>query len=202
MISIIDNTATDILIHTVGRKAVEAKVRQWSDHAKLNIPFLTTRELFLLKGVNHPDQARTYLALDTAGKRAYLKKTVAKQSLTDIVGWNKPREIGTLEWFGSPRDVCQAYAGLARLTSKPLHKALSVNDLGLQLPPKKWPTVWAKGGSELGVLDLSYFARTAKGRSYVVTVLTNNPEAGLDERTLAPELISLSRGAFPLLAAK
>lgn len=199
MISISDNTATDILIHTVGRKTVEAKVRQWSDHANLNIPFLTTRELFLLKGANYPQQAKTYLALDTAGKRAYLKNTVAKQSPSDIVGWNKPREIGALEWFGSPRDICRAYAGLTRLKSKPLHEALSANDIGLELDPKKWPTVWAKGGSELGVLDLSYFARTAKGKTYVVTALSNNPEAGLDERTLAPELISLSRGAFSLV---
>ncbi len=199
MISISDNTATDILIHTVGRRAVEAKVRQWSDHAPLNIPFLTTRELFLLKGVNYPEQAKAYLALGTAGKRAYLKKTVAKQPLKDIVGWSKPREIGTLEWFGSPRDICRAYAGLARLKSKPLHEALSANDIGLQLDPKKWPTVWAKGGSEPGVLDLSYFARTSKGRTYVVTPLTNNPEAVLDEKTLASELISLSRGAFSLV---
>ncbi|MFF5208948.1 serine hydrolase [Streptosporangium sp. NPDC000396] len=199
MISISDNTATDILIHTVGREAVEAKVRQWSGHAKLNIPFLTTKELFLLKGVNHPEQARTYLSLDTAGKRAYLKNTVAEQSLSDIKIWTKPREIHTLEWFGSPRDICRAYAGLIKLKSKPLHEAMSTNDLAIQLAPKKWPTVWAKGGSENGVLDLSYFARSAKGRTYVVTPLTNNPEAPIDESTAAPELISLSRGAFALL---
>ena len=44
MISISDNTAADMLIHLVGRSAVQAQDRQWSAHAALNVPFLTTRE--------------------------------------------------------------------------------------------------------------------------------------------------------------
>ncbi|GAA2878393.1 hypothetical protein GCM10010517_40420 [Streptosporangium fragile] len=202
MISISDNTATDLLIRTVGREAVETTMRRWSGHDKLNIPFLTTRELFLLKGVNHPEQARTYLGLDTAGKRAYLEETVAKQALEDIKPWEKPREIGTLEWFGSPRDVCRAYAGLAKLDDKGVHGAMSVNDLSIGLDRKKWPKVWAKGGSELGVLDMSYFARSSKGKTYVVTVLTNDPAKAIDESKAAPELISLSRGGFALATGK
>ncbi|MEU8379380.1 serine hydrolase [Streptosporangium sp. NPDC048865] len=198
MISISDNTATDVLIHTVGRKAVEATVRRWSGHPERNIPFLTTREAFLLKGVNHPAQARAYLALGTTGKRAYLRDTVAGQSLSDIVLWQKPREIDTLEWFGSPRDVCRAYAGLLKLGGKRVSAVMSANDVGLGLDEKKWPLVWAKGGSETGVLDLSYLARSAKGRTHVVTALTSDPAATLDERVAAPELISLSRGGFAL----
>ncbi|MFI6507018.1 serine hydrolase [Streptosporangium sp. NPDC050855] len=198
MISISDNTATDVLIHTVGRKAVEATVRRWSGHAGRNTPFLTTREAFLLKGVNHPDQARTYLALDAAGRRAYLANTVAKQSLSDITLWERPREIDTLEWFGSPRDVCRAYAGLLRSKSGRVGEIMSVNDLGLKLDRKKWPAVWAKGGSEVGVLNLSYAARSASGRTHVVTVFASDPGAALDEQVVAAELISLSRGGFAL----
>ncbi|MEV7008038.1 serine hydrolase [Streptosporangium sp. NPDC051022] len=201
MISISDNTATDLLIHTVGRAAVEAKVRQWSDHAKQNIPFLTTREFFLLKGVNHPQQARTYLALGTAKKRAYLKNVVAKQALTDIRQGTEPREIGTIEWFGSPRDVCRAYVGLGGLYSRQLDDALSGAD-GLDLDRKKWPTVWFKGGSELGVLSLGYLGRSASGRTYVVTSLTNDPKKALDESTVVPQLISLTKGAFSLVRAR
>ncbi len=200
MISISDNTAADMLIHTVGRRAVEAKVRQWSDHAKLNIPFLTTREFFLLKGVNHPEQARTYLALSPARKRAYLENVVAKQSLTDIKQWDKPREVGTVEWFGSPRDVCRAYVGLTGLYSKRLSETLSGSD-GLELDRRKWPTVWFKGGSELGVLSLAYLGRSAGGKTYVVTALPNNPEEALDESVVVPQLISLSRGSFTLVKA-
>ncbi|WP_326824828.1 serine hydrolase [Streptosporangium sp. NBC_01756] len=199
MISISDNTAADILIHTVGRKAVEAKVRAWSGHAKENIPFLTTRELFLLKGVNYPAQAKAYLALSPARKLDYLQKTVAGQSLSDIKVWTTPRENDTLEWFGSPRDVCRAYAGLVKLNSKQLNETLAANDGSLKLDPARWPTVWFKGGSEVGLLNMSYLARSAKGRVYVVTTLTADPKAAIDENTAAPELISLSRGAFALV---
>ncbi|GGK52703.1 hypothetical protein Ppa06_06320 [Planomonospora parontospora subsp. parontospora] len=200
MISISDNTATDMLIHTAGRKAVEAKVRQWSDHPKGNIPFLTTKESFLLKGVDYPKHARAYLARDAQGRRAYLENVVAGLKLTDIKVWTAPRETHTLEWFGSPKDVCRAFSGLAKLYSEPLHGALSASDIGIGLDPAKWPVVWAKGGSELGVFDLAYAARTAAGRTYVVVPLANDRRKPLDEAKVAPELISLSRGAFALLA--
>jgi len=49
MISISATPAADMLIHLVGRSAVHAQVRRWSDHAALDVPFLTTRETFLLK---------------------------------------------------------------------------------------------------------------------------------------------------------
>ncbi|GAA3087221.1 serine hydrolase [Streptosporangium carneum] len=201
MISISDNTAADILLHTVGRGAVEAKVRQWSDHASLNIPFLTTREWGLLKAVDYPRQARTYLALDTAGRRAYLRKTVAKQSIEDAKPWTEPREIDTLEWFGSPRDVCRAYAGLSKLYSKQLNETLSGFD-GLDLDPKKWPTVWFKGGSELGVLDLAYLGRSARGKTYVVTALANNPRKALEDSATVPQLVSLTKGSFSLVKGR
>ncbi|MEV8639054.1 serine hydrolase [Streptosporangium sp. NPDC051023] len=201
MISISDNTAADMLIHTVGRKAVEAKVRQWSDHSELNTPFLTTKEFFLLKGVNHPEQARTYLGLGVAKKREYLKNVVDKQALTDIKQWDKPREVDTIEWFGSPRDICRAYVGLTKLNSRPLSDALSGYD-GLDLNSKKWPTVWFKGGSELGLLDLAYLGRSASGRTYVVTALAYDTKEPLDESKVAPQMVSLSKGSFSLLRAR
>ncbi len=43
MISISDNTATDLLIDRVGKPVVEGVIRSWSSHADRNIPLLTTR---------------------------------------------------------------------------------------------------------------------------------------------------------------
>ncbi|MBB5965316.1 serine hydrolase [Planomonospora venezuelensis] len=201
MISISDNTATDLLIQTVGRKAVEKKVRQWSDHAERNIPFLTTREWFLLKTVDYPRHARAYLARGTEGRRAYLKGTVAGLPLSeaDYSTWKGPRKIDSIEWFGSPRDVCRAYAGLLKLNSDKLHDVMSANDAGLRLDPGAWPSVWYKGGSEAGVLAMAFLGRTAKGRTYVVTTLASDSRAPLDETAAAAEMISLSRGGFGLV---
>ncbi|MFF4414823.1 serine hydrolase [Streptosporangium sp. NPDC001559] len=201
MISISDNTAADILIHTVGRRAVEAKVRQWSDHPELNVPFLTTKELFLLKGIDHPRQARTYLSLSTAKKRKYLRDVVAKQDGSTMKPWTTPREVDTIEWFGSPRDVCRAYVGLTRLNSKTLNETLSGFD-GLGLDAKKWPTVWFKGGSEPGLLDLAYLGRSASGRTYVVTALAYDKRKALPEEAVANQLVSLVKGSFSLVKSR
>ena len=76
MISISDNTAANMLINLVGRSAVQAQDRQWSDHAALNVPFLTTREAFILKLSQWPALANRYIAANQAGRQALLASTV------------------------------------------------------------------------------------------------------------------------------
>ncbi|WP_165977625.1 serine hydrolase [Nonomuraea diastatica] len=198
MISISDNTATDLLIHQVGRKTVERTIRAWGNPDKRNAPLLTTRELFVLKGADYPRHAKRYLSLSTAKKRDYLEKVVAKVPLDTIAAWDKPRELDTIEYFGSPSDICQAYARLAKMPDKHVNEAMSINDAGLGLPAKQWPTVWYKGGSEPGVHDQSFLARTSGGKTYVVTAMAVNPKAVLDDGALGLELTALARGAFTL----
>lgn len=198
MISISDNTATDLLIHKVGRKRVERTMRAWGAPGKRNVPLLTTRELFVLKGADHPKHAERYLSLRTAGKRAYLEEVVAKVPLQAVKSWTQPRELATIEWYGSPANVCEAYARLARLRDPRVGKVMSINDAGLGLERGQWPTVWYKGGSEPGLLDLSFLARASGGRTYVVTVMAVNPGAPIDEGQAFAELLALVRGAFTL----
>ncbi|GAA3552004.1 serine hydrolase [Nonomuraea rosea] len=198
MISISDNTATDLLIHKAGRKAVERTMRVWGNDDKRNVPFLTTRELFVLKGAEYPRHAKRYLPMNVRERRAYLDGVVAKVPLSSIAPWTAPRELDTLEWFGSPADVCEAYAGLAKLRDKRVGEALSINDAGLGLDGGEWPVVWYKGGSELGLVDMSFLARTAKGRTYVVTSMSVDPGAPIGEQATM-ELVALARGAFTLV---
>ncbi|MEU8177055.1 serine hydrolase [Microbispora hainanensis] len=200
MISISDNTGADLLIDKAGRARVEAQVARWSGHAALNRPFLTTRELFLLKGVDYPRLAKKYLSLDRAGRYRYLATTVARTPLSAVTPWDRPRDIGALEWFASPGDVCRAFAGLSALNTPPLDEVMSANDAGLGLDADAWPTVWYKGGSEPGVLSMGFLARDAAGRTYVVTALTSDPRTALDETSAAPELLALVRGSFAMLA--
>ncbi|MEO3873893.1 serine hydrolase [Nonomuraea sp. B12E4] len=199
MISISDNTAADLLIHKVGRKAVERTTRAWGGHDKRNAPFLTTREMFVLKGVDYPRYAKKYRSLSTTKKRAYLDEVVAKVPLSSFAMWSAPRELDTLEWYGSPADVCQAYAGLTKLRDAHVGQALSINDGGLGLDPSQWPTVWYKGGSEPGVLDVGYLARMKDGRTYVVAAMASDPDAPFSEAQLGQELVGLARGAFTLV---
>ncbi|MCA2223202.1 serine hydrolase [Nonomuraea aurantiaca] len=199
MIAISDNTGADLLLHQAGRTAVEDRVRAWRGQVKRNTPFLTTRELFALKGADYPRHSKEFLSRDTAGRRGYLSAVVDKLPLSGITPWAAPRELDTVEWFGSPADICRAYAGLAKSRDKRIGEVMSQNTGGIKLPAKEWPTVWYKGGSEPGVLDLSYLARTPSGRTFMVTAMASDPAAALQEDQVYEELVALSRGAFALL---
>ncbi|MFI6735010.1 serine hydrolase [Nonomuraea sp. NPDC050451] len=201
MISISDNTATDLLIHQAGRKNVERTARAWGARDKRNTPLLTTREMFVLKGAGYPRHARKYLSLGTAGQRAYLDRVVAKVPLSRIAGWTAPRELDTLEWYASPAQLCRAFVRLSELPDKHVGEALSISDAGLALDKAQWPSVWFKGGSEPGVSDLGYLARTADGRSFVVTTLAIDPKTPFDQARAISEQLGLTRGAFTLVKA-
>ncbi|MFB4267357.1 serine hydrolase [Nonomuraea sp. GTA35] len=198
MISISDNTATDLLIHKVGRKAVERTMRAWGVHDKRNVPFMTTRDLFVLKGVDYPRHAKRFLSLNDAKQRAYLEKVVAKAPLSKFEMWTAPRELDSLEWYASPNEVCRAYAGLVKAGDRRIGEIMSISDGGLGLDRAQWPAVWFKGGSEPGVSDTSFMARTAQGKAYVVTTMAIDPGAPIAAH-VGLEQLAVTRGAFALV---
>ena len=210
MISISDNTAANMLINLVGRPAVEAALTTtgMADPA-LDRPFLTTRELFILKLDQWPALADRYIAANQAGRQALLASTIDRAPLPAVAAaqaWTTPRDINSLEWFASANDICRAYTSLAALARRPglspIGQVLSLNDGGLQLDPAQWKTTWFKGGSEPGVLTLTYLATTRTGQSYVVTVLAENPSQPINEATAAPVMLSAIKGAFTLAARR
>jgi len=78
---------------------------------------------------------------------------------------------------------------------------LEVNDGGIGLPTAQWKSVWFKGGSEPGVLTLNYLATTRTGRTFVVSVLTENAHAAIPETSAAISLLGAIKGAFELAAS-
>jgi len=207
MISASDNTAANLLINLVGRAAVEAATAGtgMADPA-LDTPFLTTRELFVLKLDDWPSLANRYLALNSAGRLAFLTSTVDRAplpALTAAASWTAPRDIGSLEWFASPADICKVYASLVALARQPglapVASILEINDGGIGLDPRQWQSVWFKGGSEPGVVTLNYLATTRGGQTYMVSVLTANPTAPIPAAATAP-LLGAIKGAFTLAA--
>lgn len=195
MIAISDNTATDLLMHKVGRKTVEA-------YQSRNAPLLTTRELFALKGAAYPEHAKRYLSLGEKQRRAYLDKVVAKIPLREIRPWTAPRELDTIEWFGSPADVCAAHAKLRGLGDKRVGQVMSQTDAGLGLDAKKWRPAWFKGGSEAGLVALGHSATTKDGRTFFVTTMASDTAAPLDEGNAGTEMLALARGAFTLMSER
>jgi len=208
MISLSDNTAADMLMHLVGRSAVQAQDRQWSDHAVLNVPFLTPREFFVLLLVDYPALANRYLSLAPSRRAAFLASSVDPLPLTPAQAqnlaqaWTEPRDIDTIETLASPDDICRAFAGLQQLGAQPalapIGAILSADNGGIGLDPAQWPTVWFKGGNQPGVATLGYLATNSKGQTFVVVAMLSNPAAELPPSAL-PGLAAIAQAAFELV---
>ncbi|MFC4854347.1 serine hydrolase [Actinophytocola glycyrrhizae] len=196
MISISDNTATDHLVHHVGRAAVLDRMAATGNRDPRNFPVLTTRELFVLKGFRYPGLAGTYLSLPRVLRPA-LRPALAAVPRTAIRPWTEPRNLDDIEWFGSAGDMCRALADLDAMASPRVEHAMSIEDGGIGLDRAEYPEVWFKGGSEPGLLVLNHLARTAEGRTVVATVMLSDQDGALAPGT-AVEALALVRGGIEL----
>jgi beta-lactamase class A len=202
MISISDNTATDHLLDRLGRENVEAFQTTMGHLAPTrNIPFLSTRELFILKLKLDDEQRAAYLNATTEDRRAMLGAFAASYSLalSDALSWNQPIAIEELEWFASAEELCRAMLTLRDMSTRPglepLRDILSINP-GIPFDEADWAYSGFKGGSEPGVLNLTWLLQRADGRWFVLTAGFNNPSAPLDENVVIPIL----QAAVALLA--
>jgi len=192
MISISDNSATDILLHTLSRAKVEAMmpVLGIADPAR-NRPFLGTMELFKLKGV--AGLADRYLPLDEAGRRKLLGGEVAGTPpiLINATSFTQkiPNRIDTLEWFESPNDLVRVMDWLRRNTEGmagiEARKVLSVNPGVSPDVRGKWQWIGYKGGSEPGVMNMSLLLQARNGDWYVVTGSWNDAQKEVDQGRFA-----------------
>lgn len=208
MMSSSDNTAADELMALVGRSAVEAQAGLTSAHASLDVPFLRTREMFQLKYDDYPTYADAYLALSPAARLAYLQTVIDRLPLSRVTATTAalatPRDADTIEWFGSPSDLCAQFARLyqdaGQASLGPVSAALSINNGDIGLGRSAWPLVWFKGGSEVGVLTLGYLARSAAGRVDVVVLELSDPQHAIPS-SVTLSAVSLLHAAFGLAAA-
>jgi hypothetical protein len=201
MISVSDNTAADHLIGRLGRGAVEAQLVALANHSiARNEPFLTTRELFALKLAAPSSLRDAFAAGDTADRLRLLPRIDSlTPTIADAASWATPRDIDTIEWFASPADLAHAINQLEVDSTKPglsaLRQILAINP-GVDFNRTIWPYVAFKGGSEPGVLSTTWYLRRRDGRTFVLSIVLNNPKA--DIGTLAE--ISVAEAAVNLLA--
>ena len=158
MISISDNSATDVLLRRVGRANVEA------DGPARNRPFISTREMFALKAaVNRPLHKR-WLAADVAGRRKILQE-VARLKFPR--GGYAKYEFGwKIEWFYSARELCALIKSVHRSPYMVINPGLSHF--------RHWRRIAYKGGSEPGVLNFTQYAIRKDGRAVCVTATWNH----------------------------
>jgi beta-lactamase class A len=203
MIAISDNTAADHLIDRLGRENVEAALSAFGHGApERNTPFLGTRELFLFKLAVSDADAAAYLAADVPGRRTFLAALAGQApSLADAAQWVTPRRVDEIEWFASPSELCRLMAALDVRSEvpglEPIAEVLSRNP-GLPIDGAAFPYIAFKGGSEPGVLNLTWLVHAQGGARYFVSIGLNDPGAPIADETAA---LRTALGIFDLLAA-
>lgn len=179
MISISDNTATDHLLHHAGRERVERMMKEaGNERPERSVPFLTTLEMFKLKS----DAAllRRYAAADAPGRREILAGAVREMPREKVVPFAAPTAIDAVEWFASAADLCRLVDWFRRKNDATALALLDINR-GLDVPKEKFPYAGYKGGSEPGVLNLTWLLRSRSGAWYALSAGWNDPAKALDE---------------------
>ena len=189
MISVSDNSATDTLIHVLGRETIEARMGAAGHSApSRNIPFLTTVETFALKGNNFESERATFIAADDAAQRKLIDANRRRLTLANVDGVSfagGPRFIDSLEWFASPNDVARLMIDLRNRNSPTAMSAMAINPGVNPGATKDWSWLGYKGGSELGVISMSLLGqRKSDGKWFVVTASWNNPTAPVATETM------------------
>ncbi|MFU7528687.1 serine hydrolase [Qipengyuania sp. ASV99] len=197
MISISDNTATDQLIRLLGRDAVlQVMIDSGHSQPALNNPFLTTRELFLLKG-GADGLAPAYSAGDTAtrlGILGELERNPASLAQINAVFANGPVNID-VEWFASAADLMGLFAFMQENADARAFEVMAINPSMPGNIRENWAYAGFKGGSEPGVLNLTWLLKDHEGRDHALVLSWNNPQASLDQTALeliGQRILSLS----------
>lgn len=165
MISISDNTAADTLIHLV-RGADLAKYQE------TNVPFLTTREMFILKSTGARALRSAYSAATTARARSTVLARVDAEPLPAANELLATPDLA-IEWHYSARDLCgfmSRVAGLPLMSINP-----GVADAG------DFRRVAFKGGSDTGAINLTTMLVTKHGSRFCFSATLNDPSKPLDD---------------------
>ncbi|SEM48691.1 Beta-lactamase enzyme family protein [Sphingomonas gellani] len=193
MISISDNSATDTLMRTLGRAAVDRAAAG----SGLSTPVLTTREAFVLKG----DAALRWRwsAMTPPARAALLARDQARFDVTPLatgIFAKGPVATDTAEWFASPRATAALLDRLRQSSDATTRDILAINPGVPTTVAERFGYLGFKGGSEPGVLTLNYLLRTRSGHAYAVAAAWHRTDGETPEAPFA----ALVTRALTLLA--
>jgi len=183
MISQSDNSATDILLHLAGRENVERMMTTIGVRPDpRNRPLLSTLEMSAIK--TGPAAAlNAWQQADETARRQMLASTYAafdpsNVNLARFTG--NPLAIESVEWFASPADLVRTMDWLRVSGDDTARDILAINP-GVPQVRGELAYVGYKGGSEPGVLNLTWLVRNRAGVWHVVTGSWNNPAAPVED---------------------
>ncbi len=184
MVSISDNSATDTLLHVLGRDRVGAMVAATGHSAPAaTLPILSTLEAFALK-MNANADVHTRWSGALPPERGRVLEREARRLTMDSVTLAElgaaPRHIETVEWFASPADMARTLYWFRKRGGRTTLDILAVNP-GIPVgDAARFSYIGFKGGSEGGVIALNYLVRNKAGRWFAVCGSWNNSRAAVD----------------------
>lgn len=198
MISISDNTATDQLIATLGEWRI-LKLMEDSGHAdwKRNMPFLTTRQLFVLKASG--EALMNEWRQGTPAARAAIERRLAaaNPSLDEVnAAFAQGPKAIDIEWFATPADLARLMAHMRKTADPKVFDIMAINPTATAAIKANWRYIGYKGGSEPGVINLTWLLTDTAGRDWVLTLGWNNAAAVVDDGkflALAQRILLLPR---------
>ncbi len=184
MISVSDNTATDILMTELGSKILDEIVHK-SGHSVPDkmLPMLSTIEFFDLKMPNNADVRALYIdASDDVQRDLLSRYNIGLDAKSIDIGnlANQPQHIETVEWFAAPSDLTGLLRIINNIEDPVVENILKINPL---IPPGdalRWKYIGGKGGSEPGVISFAFLTRSKSGKAYAVSGSWNNSVAPVD----------------------
>jgi Beta-lactamase enzyme family len=185
MISVSDNSATDTLLHLLGRTAVERKLAQIGHRAPDKmLPFLSTVEAFALKSPANTGLRNRYLAASEAQQRGIINTQQEKLGFGQVDSQafaGGPVYIDTIEWFAAPYDIAELLNHMRRTRNDKMLEVMAVNPGLPAATAAKWGYVGYKGGSEPGVISMSYLLHSKSGHWFAVSGSWNDPANAVDD---------------------
>ena len=179
MISESDNTASDTLADGLGRRTIEGALGALG-HSKPELlkPFLKTADMFRLK--SDTEESVKYLNAPLEEKYRLLD-AIAHKPLNAANLKTAPFGIDRIEWPASPADLCRLMGYFYKKDDKTALAVMAVNP-GLDIPKNKFLYAGYKGGSEAGVLNMTWLLTTSAGDWYCLTGSWNNEKDNLEEK--------------------
>lgn len=168
MISISDNTATDMLIELIGRARIEV-------NAPANMkPFYKTREMFVLKLGKDSSYVNDYMKMDLTNKYAVLKELETFDlTVLNPFDFVKPKYL-EIEWYANTNELCRIIEQLYGDKAISINKAFAKN--------QGWKYAGYKGGSEPGVLNLTFLVKKDDNSPLIsLSATVNNPDDNVDD---------------------
>jgi beta-lactamase class A len=187
MISVSDNSATDSLLFALGREAVERRLATIGhSNPDKTLPFLSTVEAFALKA--NPALRARFLNASEAAQRDLIAKEAQSLTLDKIDNEQLskgPASIDSIEWFASPTDILWLLNSIRAQKNDEMSAIMAINPGLSPAAAAKWRYVGYKGGSEPGVISMSFLLQSKTGTWYVASGSWNDNAKDVDNAQFA-----------------